>query len=121
MNCKENLGPGAYDVKNNTFNLENKREKYQFFGSTEVRFKDPQSCEEKGYTLIEIIKDNKKSSSNQRKSPIRKTSELKEQREPEAILPGPGEYNPNDSIFKKSRGKAFFPNSERFKGMYSKA
>lgn len=29
----------------------------------------------------------------------------------EIVMPGPGQYDPNDDVMKKSRGNAFFPNA----------
>lgn len=46
------LGPGSYNVNNEEFNPNDRKEKFQFFGSTEVRFKDKTNEVEKGYSLI---------------------------------------------------------------------
>lgn len=77
---------------------------------------------EKGYSLIEMIKENKKYLIKERKSPmLSRAYPIPEKgKTPEQHLPGPGEYDPKDEHLKKSRGVALFPQSERFQGMYPK-
>jgi hypothetical protein len=85
------------------FSPSGRKEKYQFFGSTEVRFKERTSQEEKGYTLIEMIKENNRKSTGDmlrdRKTPLKKklhTPIIKEEFAKKLSNPGPGDYNPQD-------------------------
>ncbi len=86
------LGPGSYNVNNEEFNPNDRKEKFQFFGSTEVRFKDKTNEVEKGYSLIEMIKENKKSLLKEKKSPLLSKAypTSNKTKTPEKVLPGPG-------------------------------
>jgi hypothetical protein len=89
-----------------------KKEKYQFFGSTEVRFKEVTNCPQKGYSLIEMIMENKRAGREKKSPNQKKTYQLSQSnKSPMSSIPGPGEYNPNDEMLKKSRGGTFFPHS----------
>jgi hypothetical protein len=79
-----------------------------------VRFKEKTNEVEKGYTLIEMIKENKTQDAREKKSPMfsRAYPTNETAKSPEKInLPGPGEYDPNDQCLKKSRGAVFFSQS----------
>jgi hypothetical protein len=73
------LGPGQYQI-NGCFKSSDKQEKFQFFSSTEVRFKDKPNCCDKGYSLIEMIKENNRKSiteaHKQRKPDLKKKSRI---------------------------------------------
>jgi len=60
-----------------------------------------------------MIKDKRKEQLQQKKSFGQNKAEKNYEKKviPEATMPGPGEYNPNDEVLKKSRGNAFFTNS----------
>lgn len=119
-NSHKLLGPGQYDIARNVFSPSSRKEKYQFFGSTEVRFKERTNQEEKGYTLIEMIKENNRKSTGDmlrdRKTPLKKKLHVPVKEEAKKLSnPGPGDYNPQDEVSKRTRGTAFFPQEERFK------
>lgn len=112
------IGPGQYDIAGN-FTAPGRKEKFQFFGSTEVRFKQRNNLPEKGYSLLEMIKEGQvEVGGKEKKSPFKR--KIGDNRSPEGMqlqpnFPGPGEYDPKVQCSKQSRRIAFFPLEQRFK------